>query len=141
MNNSGIDKEKAKIIHQADLHKVELEEEITQLTEKAERAITTALIVGGTLALTYFIVKGFSGKSSKKKKWSVGSESSLRHCDSLKNNDSTSCMSFFVQVLPKVSAKVLVPNSCNSFTSSGDPRRIISQMYKLVCALRCVLLF
>jgi hypothetical protein len=68
MNNSGLDKEKAKIIHQADLHKVELEEEITQLTEKAERAITTALIVGGTLALTYFVVKGFSGKSSKKKK-------------------------------------------------------------------------
>jgi hypothetical protein len=67
MINKGIEKQKAQFIHEVDLHKSDVEEEINQLKEKAERVLTTALIVGGALALTYFIAKRFTHSPSAKK--------------------------------------------------------------------------
>ncbi|HMP98582.1 MAG TPA: hypothetical protein PKC24_02300 [Cyclobacteriaceae bacterium] len=68
MHNSSLEREKEKVLHDAELHREEMEAELSVLSEKAERAITTALIVGGSLALTYFIAKGLFGSTKKKQK-------------------------------------------------------------------------
>ena len=45
----------------------ELEEEVKQISERTEKIITNALIIGGTLALAYILVRQFSEPSPKKK--------------------------------------------------------------------------
>lgn len=70
MNSSSLEKERMRLLKEAGKHKSELEDEVKILSEKTERFLTTALIVGGSLALTYFLVRQFSsgkGKKSKKK--------------------------------------------------------------------------
>ncbi len=49
-------------------HRQELEEEVKLISERTEKIITNALIIGGTLAAAYFIMRQFSGSSSKKRK-------------------------------------------------------------------------
>lgn len=50
-------------------YKNELEEEIKEMSERTEKIITNALIIGGTLAVTYFLVRQFtSSKSNTKSK-------------------------------------------------------------------------
>lgn len=48
-------------------HKKELEEEVKLLSENTEKMIINGLIIGGTLATTYFIVRQFSRSKSKGK--------------------------------------------------------------------------
>jgi hypothetical protein len=62
------DPEKKKLIENSDRHRRELEREMKSLTEKTERMLTNALIIGGSLALTYFIISQLSKSKSKKKK-------------------------------------------------------------------------
>lgn len=62
------DPEKKKLIETSDRHKRALEKEVNELTEKTERALTNALIIGGSLALTYFVISSFSGGKKKRKK-------------------------------------------------------------------------
>ncbi len=62
------DPEKKKLIETSDRHKRALEKEVNELTEKTERVLTNALIIGGSLALTYFVVSSFSGGGKKKRK-------------------------------------------------------------------------
>jgi hypothetical protein len=47
-------------------HKQELEQEVKLLSENTEKIITNALIIGGTLAVGYLLVRRFS-KSPKRK--------------------------------------------------------------------------
>jgi hypothetical protein len=47
-------------------HKQELEQEVKLLSENTEKIIKNALIIGGTLAVGYLLVRQFS-KSSKRK--------------------------------------------------------------------------
>ena len=61
------DPEKKKLIETSDRYKKELETEVTALTKKTERMLTNALIIGGSLALTYFVISSIS-KGKKKKK-------------------------------------------------------------------------
>lgn len=62
------DPEKKKLIETSDRHKRALEKEVKSLTEKTDRFLTNALIIGGSLALTYFVISSFSGGKRKKKK-------------------------------------------------------------------------
>lgn len=62
------DPEKKKLIETSDRHKRALEKEVNELTEKTERVLTNALIIGGSLALTYFVVSSFSGGGKKKRR-------------------------------------------------------------------------
>ena len=62
------DPEKRKLIETSDRHKRELEKEVSEITEKTERVLTNALIIGGSLALTYFVITRFTGSSGKKGK-------------------------------------------------------------------------
>lgn len=48
-------------------HKQELEEEVKSLSESTEKIITNAVVIGGTLLVTYFLVRQFT-KSKRKKR-------------------------------------------------------------------------
>ncbi|MBS1544949.1 MAG: hypothetical protein JST14_15035 [Bacteroidetes bacterium] len=62
------DPDKKRLVESSDRHKRALEKEIGQLTEKTDRVLTNALIIGGSLALTYFIVSSLASRKRKKRK-------------------------------------------------------------------------
>ncbi len=62
------DPEKKKLIETSDRHRRAMEKELSDLTQKTDRALKTALIVGGSLALTFLIISALSKKRRKKKK-------------------------------------------------------------------------
>lgn len=62
------DPEKKKLIETSDRHKRALEKEVSALTQKADKMVTNALIIGGSLALTYFLISSISSSRKKKKK-------------------------------------------------------------------------
>jgi hypothetical protein len=61
------DPEKKKLIEASDRHKHEIEKEVKELSDKTERIVKNALIIGGTLAVTYLIVSSLSSGKKKKK--------------------------------------------------------------------------
>lgn len=62
------DPEKRKLIETSDRHRKEIEKEVTELSERTEKVLKNALIIGGALALTYVVVSQISSGKSKKKK-------------------------------------------------------------------------
>lgn len=61
------DPEKKKLIETSDRHKRALEKEVSSVTQKADKMVTNALIIGGSLALTYFLISSLSSKKKQKK--------------------------------------------------------------------------
>lgn len=59
--------EKGQLLQKSAHHRELLEEEVRMITERSEKIITNALIIGGALALTYFLVKSVSGPEGKEK--------------------------------------------------------------------------
>ena len=59
------DPQKRKLIETSDRHKRELEKELKDITQKTEKTLKNALIIGGSLALGYLLVSQLS--SSKRK--------------------------------------------------------------------------
>ena len=59
---------KEELRKKSERHRQELEEDVKLISERTEKIITNALIIGGTLAAAYFIMRQFSGSSSKKRK-------------------------------------------------------------------------
>ena len=62
------DPEKKRLIETSERHKRALEKEVSEITEKTDKMLTNALIIGGSLLATYFVVSAFSGGSKKKKR-------------------------------------------------------------------------
>lgn len=62
------DPEKKKLIETSDRHKRAMEKELTDLTQKTDRVLKNALIIGGSLALTFLVISALSKKRKKKKK-------------------------------------------------------------------------
>lgn len=64
------DPEKKRLIEASERHKRALEKEVTDLSNRTEKVLTNALIIGGALALSYFLVRQLSspGKPKKHKK-------------------------------------------------------------------------
>ncbi len=62
------DPNKKKLIETSDRHKRELEKEVKSMKDRTERMLTNALIIGGSLALTYFVISQVRGSKAKKKK-------------------------------------------------------------------------
>lgn len=58
---------KMELLKKSARHRQELEDEVRLISERTEKIITNALIIGGTLAAAYFIVRQFSGSTPKKK--------------------------------------------------------------------------
>lgn len=84
---------KSLLMQKSAKHKKDLEEEIKLLSENTERIITNALIIGGTLAVTYFLVRQFSKSKSKSKsrakKIKAVKENDLKGDSSLEHDNST----------------------------------------------------
>jgi len=62
------DPEKKKLIETSERHKRALEKEVTAITQKTDKMLTNALIIGASLAATYFVVSSFSGGGTSRKK-------------------------------------------------------------------------
>src|SRR5690606_17958188 len=67
MNLETDDPEKGQLLQRSAHHREVLDEEMKALVDKSEKILTNALIIGGALALTYFLVSGLSGSSKKRK--------------------------------------------------------------------------
>lgn len=65
------DPTKGKLMQKSALHKEQLQEEVKLISERTEKIITNALIIGTALAATYLLISGFSGRSKPKKKTKV----------------------------------------------------------------------
>ena len=58
---------KMELLKKSAKHRQGLEDEVKLISEQTEKIITKAVIIGGTLAVAYFLVRQFSGSSSPKK--------------------------------------------------------------------------
>jgi hypothetical protein len=58
---------KRELVKKSEKHREELQNEVRLVSEKTEKIITNALIIGGALAVTYFLLSQFSGGKSKSK--------------------------------------------------------------------------
>lgn len=59
---------KEELLKKSERHRQGLQDEVKQISERTEQVITNALIIGGTLAVAYVLMRQFSGSSTKKKK-------------------------------------------------------------------------
>ncbi|WKZ59821.1 MAG: hypothetical protein QY309_18415 [Cyclobacteriaceae bacterium] len=57
---------KSQLLQKAAQQRQEIESEMHEITDRTEKVLTNALIIGGALALTYFLVRGFSAKKKRK---------------------------------------------------------------------------
>lgn len=62
------DPEKKRLMEEAKRHKDALTGDVQAVSDRTQKIITNALLIGGALALTYVLVRQFSGGKSKKKK-------------------------------------------------------------------------
>jgi len=62
---------KSLLLKKSAKHKKSLEDEVKLLSENADKIVTNALIIGGTLALTYLLITQLSKAKSKAKKLRV----------------------------------------------------------------------
>src|SRR6478736_1330763 len=62
------DPEKRKLLETSSRHRQEMQREIKDISEKSEKVLKNALIIGGALALTYIVVNQLSSAKSRKKK-------------------------------------------------------------------------
>jgi len=61
------DPEKRRLLETSNRHRQEMEREIKDISQKTEKVLKNALIIGGALALTYIVVNQLSSKTKKKK--------------------------------------------------------------------------
>jgi hypothetical protein len=59
---------KMELLKKSERHRQELKDEVRLISERTEHIITNALIIGGTLAASYFIMRQFASSSPKKRK-------------------------------------------------------------------------
>lgn len=58
---------KSQLLKKSAQHREELEQDVQLISERTQKVITNALVIGGALALTYFVVSRFSGSGKKSK--------------------------------------------------------------------------
>jgi hypothetical protein len=59
---------KSQLLQKSAHYRDELEQDVKLISDRTQRVLTTALVVGGALALTYLAVRQFGGSKSGKKK-------------------------------------------------------------------------
>jgi hypothetical protein len=84
------DPEKKRLLETSDRHKHELQKEVKAISDSTERVLKNALIIGGTLAVTYLIVSQLSSSKKKKKKASAKLNTGEAATDSSLEEDSES---------------------------------------------------
>src|ERR1041385_7752484 len=75
------DPEKKKLIESSLRHKQEMEREVKDISDRSERMLKNALIIGGALALTYVVINQLSSTKSKKKKPKKAKSASVEMVD------------------------------------------------------------
>lgn len=60
--------ERKRLFEASERHKLELTSELNEIGLKTDKFLTNALIIGGSLALTYFVLSQLTAGESKKKK-------------------------------------------------------------------------
>lgn len=68
---------KGQLLKKSAMHRDQLEEDARLISEKTEKIITNAIVIGGALAVTYYLVNRFT--SSKRKKKSKAAKIHLIH--------------------------------------------------------------
>jgi hypothetical protein len=58
---------KSELLKKSEKHRAELEGNVKSITDSTEKILTNALIIGGALAVTYFLLTQFSGGKQKSK--------------------------------------------------------------------------
>jgi len=61
------DPEKRRLIETSDRHRRELEREVKAISDRTEKMLTNALVIGGVLALTYLAVSQLTQSKTRKK--------------------------------------------------------------------------
>ena len=61
------DDTKTLLLRKSELQRQAMEDEAKLISDRTEKAITNALIIGGSLLATYFLVRQFSGSKRKAK--------------------------------------------------------------------------
>lgn len=59
---------KVELLNKSAKYRQELKEELKEISDRTERIITDALIIGGTFAIAYFVVRQFTASKRRKKK-------------------------------------------------------------------------
>jgi len=62
------DPEKKKLLETSHSHRQEMTRELKDISEKSEKVLRNALIIGGVLSLTYLVVNQLLSSKTKKKK-------------------------------------------------------------------------
>jgi hypothetical protein len=62
------DDDKIRLLRRSAMHREQLEEEVKNISDRTERILTNALIIGGTLAATYLVMRIFTSSSKRKQK-------------------------------------------------------------------------
>jgi len=62
------DPERKKLLETSDRHKRAMERDLNDLSHKTDRALKNALIIGGSLVLTFLAISALSSGQKKKKK-------------------------------------------------------------------------
>jgi len=101
------DPEKKRLIETSDRHKYELEKEVKAISDKTERVVKNALIIGGTLAITYLVVSQLSASKKKKKrvKTKQKAEGSAAEADLEDEEESYSPPTFLSQLGERVTTQ------------------------------------
>jgi hypothetical protein len=92
------DPEKKRLLETSDRHKHELEKEVKAISDNTERIVKNVLIIGGTLAVTYFLVSSLGSSKRKKKKATQSEATGETTATSEPSNSSYSPPSFLSQV-------------------------------------------
>lgn len=61
------DPERRKLVETSDRHKRELEREVKDMSDKTEKVVKNALIIGGVLAVSYLLITQLGAGKKKKK--------------------------------------------------------------------------
>ncbi|MEQ9593700.1 MAG: hypothetical protein RLN86_13935 [Cyclobacteriaceae bacterium] len=62
------EEEKRRLIENSQRHKEELAEQLKEITAHSKKLTTNALVIGGSLILTYLVVRQFAGGKTRNKK-------------------------------------------------------------------------
>lgn len=75
------DPEKKRLIEASQRHKQELEREVKAMSDKTEKAVKNALIIGGALAVTYLIVSQLGSSKKKKNKVKAKAKAAVQNTE------------------------------------------------------------
>ena len=100
------DPEKKRLIETSERHKRELEKEVHEMSDKTERMVKNALIIGGTLAVVYLVVSQLNSSKKKNRKAKANSKPQTEtEVDDDDNDSSPSQPSFLSQVGERITAQ------------------------------------